>query len=627
MEAHQMTINEHKNKRKPVSPSREMVAPIASVVPLNVDDIVIRVTGRSPCNFKRLKYKGCPNTISSTKEFPPEKELIYMNRDSLIRDLYLILSVDIGGSTTTRFSDICSYLQWMDGNELKPIEKDYFHWDLIDAYMQYFSKKVQKGKFTKSTWNRAKSTLSWYLKQQGRHHESSKLPSIKGAKKSTIHHQAYNLESEFKPIAKRLIKAYIVLKKHYTDNTIPDMHPLWDEDLFNEVCDKNGVSKRARSSRVRSFKTIFKLSHPNNQIVRVAMMLCYMFTGMNTSPLSRMRISDVIFKQISGGKYIFETTKARAMHLEIDNTLGFGKYAKSFIEGWLKITLELSKGDTNAYLFPRFTKDGEANYADSYAEQGGGGSSPYDGLSRLFRHIGLPSINPSRLRKSKLDTLMRVTESLYIVSISGNNSIETISSSYSSGVQSDHENNLGASMEAKFNITQGQQVDEAVSDAKFKFGDVLEDYDYQRLREGRNRQHESRTPTGIRCNDNTKGAAAYIDKALKRSGVETADDEVICTDFLDCFECTEHALVAETDDIWLMLSFKDTLAQLLQLPSLNSLPEMRYIKIRNTIEAILESFKDKSLRNYKKAIEKHKEAPHPLYSTAYSLNDMLEVFA
>jgi hypothetical protein len=618
-----MTTKQPKNKRKPVLPTREMVAPRGSVVPLYIEDMVIEISGRGTSCFKRLKFKGCPKINYHTKGFYSGIDLIDMNRDSLIRDLYQLLSPNANQSTYNRFGVITKYLQWMDENELKPIGDDYFHWNLISEYMEFFSVRVQKGECRKGTWSSAKHTIAWLLKQKGRNKEASKLPSIKGIKKSIKNYQAYNLEAEFKPLIKRLLKAYIALKKHYSEETLPSIHPLWDENLFNEVVKKEGLSNRGKGYRWGSFKNIFDKSHPTNQIVRVAMVLCYAFTGMNATPLARMRIGDVKFKQIKGGTYIFEATKARAKYLEIDNALGFGKYAKSFIEGWLKISLELSKGNENSYLFPRYTKGGECNESESYAETG---NTPYRGINKLLGYLGLPSILPSRLRKSKLDILMRATESLYIVSISGNNSIETVSSSYSSGVQSDHENNLGASMEAKFNIAKGEDIKEAILDAKFNFSDILEDYEYQRLREGKNRNHESRTPTGVRCNDNTKGAAIYIDKALKRAGIEVTNDEVICTDFLDCFECTEHALVSDIDDIWLMLSFKDTLAQLLQFPSLNSFPEGRYMKIRNTIDDILDRFKDNSPSNYNDAVEKHKVASHPLYSNAYSLNDMLEVF-
>lgn len=181
-------------------------------------------------------------------------------------------------------------------------------------------------------------------------------------------------------------------------------------------------------------------------------------------------------------------------------------------------------------------------------------------------------------------------------------------------------------MDAKFAIAKGERISSAIQAAKFKFGDVLDDYEYQELRIGKDRNHESRTPTGVRCNDNTKGAAQVINKILERSGIESSNDEIVCTSFLDCFECEHHVLVADVIDIWLMLSFKETLQQLQQTPSVNSMPENKYFKLFNTIESVLERFKEKSKQNYKKAEIKLKKASHPLYSNVHSINDLLEVF-
>jgi hypothetical protein len=85
--------------------------------------------------------------------------------------------------------------------------------------------------------------------------------------------------------------------------------------------------------------------------------------------------------------------------------------------------------------------------------------------------------------------------------------------------------------------------------------------------------------------------------------------------------------VADVDDIWLMLSFQDSLNEMKQYPAVNSLPKSRFNRLYRTIEAILVRFKEVSVVNYRQAIEKHKSTNHPLYSTLYSLNDLLEVFS
>ena len=48
------------NKRKALKVTKEMVAPLANVEPLAIEDAVLKAEGASKCYFKRLKYKGCP---------------------------------------------------------------------------------------------------------------------------------------------------------------------------------------------------------------------------------------------------------------------------------------------------------------------------------------------------------------------------------------------------------------------------------------------------------------------------------------------------------------------------------------------------------------------------------------
>jgi hypothetical protein len=210
--------------------------------------------------------------------------------------------------------------------------------------------------------------------------------------------------------------------------------------------------------------------------------------------------------------------------------------------------------------------------------------------------------------------------------MSNNNSIEITARTYIHGTEKEHQNNLGAAMEAQHAIAKGNDIGDAINNAKFNHADILDDYEYQSLRKNEDKTHEVRTPIGVRCKDNRKGAASTIKKLLERAGIETDESEAACTDFLDCFECSEHAFVTDVEDIWLMLSFKETLQQLQQTPAVNSMPEQKYLYLYKRIESVLRGFKEKNEDNYSQALEKLKDAPHPLYSTVYSLNDWLEVF-
>lgn len=610
------------SKRKPVYGKRVSKNNIVQLTP--VDKLIVIVPGSATCTMKRLKYKGCPTlkrgTYDGEREFKDGTVLVDANRDSFIRELHTFLSENINGSTYTNFKNIAHFLKWVDENEIEVTNSDYFNEQIITLYAQHWSNKIAMGNASPRSWENTRSTLVWYLNRTGRESLSGRLPRLKFDGLSTNHHKPYCVESELKPLAKSLMRSYKILKDHLGKNTLPSTHPLFDEDDFNTVSHTQNLDSKEIARRMRRFKKLVSCDITNST-VKVAMMLTYLFTGMNATPLKRIRICDVAFSQLQGNRFILRSVKDRANGVEIDNAMGFSKHAKEFIEGWWDFVMGIAGGDKEFPLFPYKMKDGEFI---SYAKTS---LAPQTELNELLPMVGLPKINASRLRKTKLDVLLRTTESVYLVSQSGNNSINVVSRNYTNGVDSDHEKNLSASMDATFKISKGSDIQQAVSQAKFKHADILDHYEYERLREGKSRASETRTPLGIRCQNNRNGAAELIKKSLERSGIKTNDEEAVCTDFLSCFDCAEHALVSDVDDIWLMLSFADTLQQMEQIPAINSTPEDKYEKLRLTIDDILIKFKHKSPSNYNEAEEKHRIAPHPLYSHARSLIDLQEVFS
>ena len=610
------------SRRKPAKVTSNMVTSVVSIELLTIEQMTLKAVNTTTTHFKRLKYKGCPK-LTKKGQLDPKIEHIDMGRDDFVRKMYYLFKSGFNSTSATHFSNLCKYIAWVDLKGNKAAEVDYFQPALVKAYMEQWDTWVKQGKYKKGTWSLVRAMFSALLKAQERHGEAKHLPVIKGIKKDTVSYKGIHVESELKPTAQALFRGFYGLAKHVKQGTVPKVHPLWDEERFNEnalTCEWNAQQK---SSKESAFKVTVGINGTwRNQLVRVAAMLCFMFTGMNTSPLLRMRRSDVKFKQLQGGKYLFEAEKGRAQHLELDNALGFSKRAKEFIEDWLSLSALISENNEAEWLFPYFTRDGEISSFVNVCK------SPQTGLNKLLGYLGLTPLTASVLRQTKSDTLMKVTEDIYLVSMSLNNGVNTVKRHYSGGLTKDHERNLAASMDAKFNIAkQGKLVKEAVDEAKYAYHDVLSEYDYQRLRKNRKEQYEALTPVGVRCQDNTQGAAELIDKALKRSGVDIPEEEKRCTDFLECFECEHHKLVAAVDDIWLMLSFQDTLNEMQQYPTVNSSPKVRYRKLCMTIEAILSRFKEVDMDNYIQAKEKHKEACHPLYSSLYSLNDLLEIFS
>lgn len=606
------------NKRKPAQVTREMIAPKASITPLNIDDMVIRFSGRPALHLKRLKYKHCPNLTAGTSEFPPDLKLIDMKRDSFIRELYNLLPKD-SQTAVTQFYSIIQYIQWNDKYNNHLATGNYWNPSVIDEYMLCCSALCDKGKMKRTVWSSHTSVLRVLLNKLGKHKDAASLPLISVDGEDPKPYKGLHPENELKPIAKLLIKAYRALERNFHDGTISDLHPIYDVDLSKQESLRLGHNKKEQAQQVGAFKQVLR-THPNNPISQIAMMIAFMFTGMNLTPMANMKIRDVKFKSLQGGKYIFEADKARAQHLEIDNAMGFSKHAMSFISSWREVALKMAGNDDTAPLFPYYDEDKiPVSFADVHR-------SPQLTINKLLVRMGLERIGSSRFRKTKSDILMRVTQDVYLVSISLNNTPKIVRAKYAHGLESDHEKSLNASMKAKFDIAKGEDIESSINKAKYDVADILDDYDYKKLRANQNRTNESRTPLGVRCQDNTKGSTNIIKKMLDKSGIAINSNEEVCTDFLSCFECDEHALVAGVDDIWLMLSFKDTLEGLKQTPSINSLPKEKFTKLNNTIEFIIDRFKDKAIENFKLATELHKESAHPLYANVCSLNDLMEAF-
>ncbi|EOG9063293.1 hypothetical protein ACLK5F_004092 [Vibrio fluvialis] len=593
--------------------------PAATVEPLHWSQLKLKCNGITS-HFDQLVYKGVPNYSQRGEKVKGVDYIPVVGRERLARDVYLLLKTDFNRTKQEYFYQLKRYVRWLDNTQRESIEGDYFHPDLYNAYMDYHQERCNRGQKL-AMWSSAKRALSFFLKSQNRGLEAKRLKSIKGLKKESESHKGIDVSGELKPLVRCFIAAFGQFRKHFLEATRPDIHPLWDEQRFNQVAEKESWSLKKRGWQKASFKRVIKTETAvRNHFSRLASILAFCFTGQNTTPLLKLRFSDVRFTEESHGKVYFDMTKARANHLGFDTSMGFHKKTQEFFHQWLEISKEFQKVSDTDWVFPYFMQSGEIKGCFEVGE-----ISPQESINKLTQKIGLAHITPSILRQTKIDTLMKVTEDIYLVSMSANNEVTTIKANYSNGNESDHQRGIAAKTEALYDVVKNDTDPyEAANKAKFNHADVLSDYDYKRLRK-EERENDRQTALGTRCKDATKGAANTIKKNLEKMGIKQPEEK-ICTDFLGCFECEHLRLVSEVEDIWLMLSFNDTLEEMKNYPAINSLPTDKFHKLCNTIESILTEFKAVSPDNYAKAQEKHSEGPHPLYSDGYSLLDLLEVF-
>jgi hypothetical protein len=606
------------SKRKALKVTKEMIAPLASFEPLSIMAMVLKTKTGKACHFKRLKYKGCPK-LTKKGELNKSTQYIDMKRDTFVREVYRLFKPEFNGTSSGYFHSIILYIRWVDSDDNTIIveENDYFNMELIEAYMKHWALRIKTNKGRKFAWSKAKSSLTFVLRKLNRTSDAKKLPPIGGVRDDTKSYEALHVQSELKPTIQALMRGFNGLAVHLENDSIPKTHPLFDLALFDKQSESLSLSGRFKGARKGAFKNSLQ-GNWQNQLTSQACLICFSFTGMNFTPMLSMKRQDLIFKVIQGNCYVLDGVKGRAGYKEIDNGIGFSKYAKEFIERWLDLSAKIAGDVPDALLFPYIREGGEITSFVATRK------SPQTSVNKLLGYLGLPGLNSSIARKTKLAALMKVTEDIYLVSISGNNSIKTIKRTYSSGSEKDHQSNLAASMDAKYDIAKGKEIAQSVIDAKARYVDVLSEYDYKKLREKKGLIDEAQTLVGGRCQNPTK--ETRDDKILKKKGMKMLAEERRCTSFLECFECEFHKLVASVNDIWLMLSFKMTLDEMLQIPAVNSIPKADYDKVFVSVESALARLKEKSNKNYKQAQEKMKSDNHPLYSTAYSLTDLIEIF-
>ncbi|NQY35035.1 MAG: hypothetical protein HRT37_08745 [Alteromonadaceae bacterium] len=597
-----------KKRRKAITVPIEV--PTNNVQPISIDAMIINIKKGTNCYFKRLKFKGCPNIATGGKSngnFKLGEELIDMKRDTFIHECWdIINSLPVGETIKSYFDSIIFYVKFLDIVKRNAS----FDEDNILAFHLYLNGLADKGGISRNTINLKFTGISKILREQGKVNLLRKIPIVKGRSKVVKSHKALSTE-ELKPIANILYHSFKALSAHFLANTKPEVHPFFD---VNKLM-KSGYTTE-QIYKVECGARISVRGNWENHMIRCAMMITFMLTGMNFTPLCEMRRSDVKFKKGTGDSYTFDSVKGRANGQQQSNDIGFTKRAKEFVEMWLVISDKLSAGDNNSLLFPNITNDGTLGSWKT--------NPPQSVINQQLAKYGYAHINSSRFRKTRSDILMRVMNSVVDVAGANNTTVSTTRRSYLNGVEQDHQRSLAGAFQIQANIAKGADKKTAIDELSFKFKDPLSDFDYKALKR---KTIPNKTPSGIRC-ENPKGdKAKIVINSLKKAGLDLNDSIKSCTDFLDYFGCDNHRLIAEKDDIWLMLSFKDTIEESLSRPSINSKPSAKFIKIFNTVVAILKRFKEIARIEYDATVEQNNEKSHPLYSDKESVNDLLGVYS
>ncbi|KLV03860.1 hypothetical protein C9I92_03290 [Photobacterium ganghwense] len=592
----------------------------APIIPLHFEDMVLNSGNGKKAYTYRLRYRNVPTVwqIKSGKG-------VLANRDDIVREIHQRLNpLPENPSKQKYFSGLVSYFKYLDGIGY---HGDLFSNSVMADCIKHFNKLREKGEQVWIT-SEIKGSLSLLLRLWNRESDLKTLPEVPAGPLAA--NKAFHVETELKLLSRVLIKGALAFQEAIEKNELLDIHPFFDEQRFDEQVKSKGWTLLQRANKKKGFKLCMKpkfaiangsplpLEQLNrqvfyNQASRNWFFVFSMLTGMNTSVLANIRHKDVSFKSIGSGRFVFDGEKFRAGYKNLDNSTGFSQRTKELITRWLKTSKAMYQSlgiplSNELPLCPFFNSNGEVC---SFNVK----SSNIGSINLQLEKITGLRISTSRFRATKSDVLMRVTEDIFLLSQGLNNTVNVVAQRYSSGVQADHDNNLNATFGALSAIAKGEEVGKAIEGSKVMHSDILSDYDAKKLRTRESQEQPlMTTPSGIKCAGATPEKLVAEARRMKQLGIDFSKDKGRCTDFLACFDCDRHKLVASENDIWLMLSFLEQIEDLKEMVASNSAPKDEYFVVEGVLKKVLLRLKQKAPKNYAQAKQKVDDGDyHPLY--------------
>lgn len=588
------------NKRKTVTTSNINTD---TVINISLRDKFIKDQDRS-ANFERLLYENCPaipitdNYINIKIDKPG---FVYANRQSLVvRICNAIHSLDATDRTKVNvFNETVRFLKMVDEQKIK----NAFCTETISMYINGIISLYNKGSKGKTLAGRQNSIKA--LLKSLDYELYKKCEGIFFSFPADTQSVSPYTDDEVKDLFFALKTIYDCYSTHIENGTKPKVFPLYElKDLEGNHRYKNKTSKERTVSHNNS-DTVWL-----SDLVRVAYFMTCFYTGANSSSLLKLRLSDfteVLFKDLNRKMFRLITKKGRQSGRMNEIDIGFTKEARVFFESWVRISKKINN-DKDGFLFPNPSINNKSYLTDSKIGI----------LNKTFVDLGLTALSNQRFRKTKASLIMRATESIFFVSQGLNNSVETVAKHYADGNPVTTEFSLASALYIREQTALGKPLDKAITESAFLYHDPL--------KEGEASKEFKKLTNGLRCGGAFKEKAIKVKDVLVKNALAESHDMVACHKFLECFGCQHHAIIAEVDDIWLLLSFNDVILESVTRPAINSRPSNLLNKVNNTIQVIIERMKMEHSAVYSEAYEKYLNGVHPLWQDTNDIELMLGIY-
>lgn len=590
----------NENKRKTVTSS---FTNMDTVTNISLRDQSI-TDGHGTANFERLLYKHCPVlAMEGRRVIIPvnQPDIIDAGRRELVvRICNAIHYLDATNRTKINiFNETIRFIRFFDAQDIQQI----FCVESISAYVNTLTKCYQNGHKGKTLSGRQYSlkTLLMGLDPNLFKQCESLFITFPADAQSVIPYT----DNELNELVSALYIIYDDYCTHIENHTTPDVFPLYKIKTING-------NHKYRHNLLKE-RTVFYKDRDTvwiGDLVRVAYFISCLYTGANSSSLLKMKLSDLTdkpFKNLTRKIYKLSVKKGRQSGRINDIDVGFNREARVFFEKWIEVSKKINR-DKNGFLFPN-----PSNHKNSYMTDTSTGI-----LSKFFVDLGLPALSSQRFRKTKASLIMRATESVFFVSQGLNNSVATAARSYADSNPVTTEFSLASALYIREQTALGKPLDNVITESAFLYHDPL--------KESEASKKFKKLTNGLRCGGAFKDKAIKVKEVLVKNGLAEHHDVVACHKFLECFGCRHHAVIAEVDDIWLLLSFNDVILESVISPAINSRPSNLLNKVNNTIQIIIARMKKEHIEVYNEAYDKYLDGVHPLWQDANDLEIMLGIY-
>lgn len=575
----------------------------SNVTNINLKEKII-TDGHGTANFERLLYKGCPVLpISGRRSVIPKNQpdiIDARRKEFAIKICNIIHSMDRSKRTKINiFNELVRFMRIMDDNG---IDQPFCH-DSISMYVESLVDEYNSGKQGSTILSRQNSIKALILEFDHKLYDKYKEFFI-CFPKDTVHVLPYT-DDELRIIIRNLLIIYDDYSAHLENDTMPENFPL---EIVNEEGIVRSISGDKISNRTVSYRT-------NNSVwkadlVRVAYYITCFYTGVNSTPLLNLKISDLTdnpFRDVTRRLYKLNTVKGRQSGKKNEVSIGFTNRSKAFFERWVEISKKLNLYE-DGYLFPKIVNDIPSKMTSALMSK----------VNKFIVNYGMPALSNQRFRKTKAVLIMRATESIFMVAQGLNNSVETAGKHYADGDSVSVEFSLASALYVREQTALGKPLDRAVKESSFIFRDPVKESDIGRK--------FKKLSNGLRCGGAFEEKSIKIKKSLVKEGLSGKDELVACHKFLECFGCIHHAVVAEVDDVWLLLSFNDVILESMNRTAVNSKPTSLLGRVYNTLQVIMDKIRSDHKSIYDEAYVKYMDAPHPLWSDIEDINLLLGAY-